>query len=355
MMGQGRKPTRLLVALTLALVVAGCTASGSQPSTAGAPAAGAPPAKETLRVAWAPSLTIAPMYVALDRGYWQEQGIEFRLEQVQSAADSIAFLANGQLDASFGAIAVALYNAVNQGLNVRVIAPASYERSDRATAVLVRKELWDSGAVRSVADLRGRRVYTVAPGSGAAYVRIKALEKAGLRDQDIELVSLALPDAPAAMSNAAIDAGNFPEPWSTRMLLEGLAVVLDPAPAPGTLVTTIMAGEHLRRDRVDVGRRFMLGYLKGVRDLQTREQILSDDTVEILARWLGLSPELIRQLQSIPRWDPNLHIDVENLMDQQRVHIAARAASYTEPLPVDRLVDTSLADYAVQQLGRYPQ
>ena len=39
-------------------------------------------------------------------------------------------------------------------------------------------------------------------------------------------------------------------------------------------------------------------------------------------------------------------------MDQQRVHMAAGAANYPEPLPPARLVDTSLAEYAVQQLGR---
>ena len=96
----------------------------------------------------------------------------------------------------------------------------------------------------------------------------------------------------------------------------------------------------------------MLGYLQAVRDLQTDEQIKSDATVEIFARWTGNQPELVRQLQFMPRFDPNLVIDVENLLDQQRVHIASRATTYTEPLPADRLIDTSLAEYALQQLGR---
>jgi hypothetical protein len=43
---------------------------------------------------------------------------------------------------------------------------------------------------------------------------------------------------------------------------------------------------------------------------------------------------------------------VDSLLDQQRVHIAERATTYTEPLSADRLIDTALADYALQQLGR---
>ena len=85
------------------------------------------------------------------------------MSRTESAADAIAFLATGQLDASFGAVAVALYNAINQGLNVRAAAPIAYDNPE----LLARKALWDSGAVRSIPDLRGRQFYSVAPASGS--------------------------------------------------------------------------------------------------------------------------------------------------------------------------------------------
>jgi ABC-type nitrate/sulfonate/bicarbonate transport system substrate-binding protein len=179
-----------------------------------------------------------------------------------------------------------------------------------------------------------------------------ALDRGGLKPDDVESVSLQLPDAPLAMANGQIDAGNFPDPWATRMLLEGTVVPVDPGPMPETFVTAIMAGDRLRRERLEVGRRFLLGYLKAVRDLQTDEQLFSEATLETLGRWTGLKPEVIRELRFLPRWDPNLVIDVDNLLDQQRVHIASGATTYTDPLPASRLVDTSLADYALQQLGR---
>jgi len=115
--------------------------AGSAAAAPGSPAAAgatARPAPEAVTVSWVNSLTIAPFFVAADRGYFEEQGIDLKLEQVQSAADAIAFLATGQLDASFGAVAVALYNAINQGLNVRVAAPIAYDNPE----LLVRKALW---------------------------------------------------------------------------------------------------------------------------------------------------------------------------------------------------------------------
>src|SRR5262245_57709191 len=175
-------PVQLTVALALLVAALGaCTsapepsraaapaASGAAPSAAGsqpaapAPAAQAPstpPAVETVKMSYVNALDNAPLFVGVDRGYWQEQGVELELTPVQSSADAIAFLANGQLDTAMGSIAVPLFNAVNQGMDVRIIAPVAYSYR---TAVLVRKDLYDSAAVRSVADLKGKRIFSVAP------------------------------------------------------------------------------------------------------------------------------------------------------------------------------------------------
>ncbi|HLI29094.1 MAG TPA: ABC transporter substrate-binding protein [Chloroflexota bacterium] len=341
----------------------GCTGAGSagrgsspQPAAAERPAQASatpspPMSLRPVKLSYVNALDQAPLFWAIDRGYFEAQGIELQTEPVQSAADAIAFLANGQLDVAMGAIAVPLFNAVYQGLDVRIIAPVAYVARN---AVLVRKDLWDSGVVRSVADFRGRRVYSVAPGSGAVYIRTQVLENAGLRPEDVEAITMPLQDAPLAMANRQIDGGVFSDPWATRMLLEGSAVALDPGPLPERLSIVLMAGSRLREAEPELGRRFLLAYLRAVRELQTDEQLKSDAATAVFARWTGNQPELVRQLQYLPRFEPNFVIDTDSLLDQQRVHIASRATTYTDPLPAERLIDTRLADYAVAQLGRWP-
>src|SRR4051794_32332047 len=233
--------------------------SAAAPAPVAAPAS--PPPIQRVKMSYVNALDNAPLFVGLDRGYWLEQGVELDTEALQSAADAIAFLANGQLDAAMGSIAVPLYNAVNQGMDVRIIAPVAYARP---VPVFVRKELYDSGAVRTVADLRGRRVFSVAPGSGANYARIKWQENAGLRTEDVDLVNMPLPDAPLAMMNGQLDGGTFSDPWATRILREGSAIPLDPGPMTDRFSIVIMAGTHLRRDDVALGRRYLLGYLKAI-------------------------------------------------------------------------------------------
>jgi NitT/TauT family transport system substrate-binding protein len=334
---------------------ASSAAGGEEAQARGATSGQAPtaatgrPAPEAVTVSWVNSLTIAPFFVAADRGYFQEQGVELKLEQVQSAADAIAFLATGQLDASFGAVAVALYNAINQGLNVRVATPIAYDNPE----LLVRKALWDSGAVRSIPDLRGRVFYSVAPGSGVAYFHLKTLQLNGMRDDEVGHLSVALPDAPLALTNGAIDAMFLPEPWHTRVLESELAVVLAERPLPSEVLSiTAMAGDRLLRERTDLGGRWATALLKGIRDMQTPDQIMSDDTIAIMARWTGNQPDVLRKMRHLPRWDPNYRIDAESLLDQQRVHMASGAIAYTQPLGIDQIVNAQLAEFAVQQLGR---
>ena len=345
-----------VVWLSLLMVAAGGCAPATESSRAVPAQTNAPttelaaPALQPVKVSYVKALDQAPLFVGIDRGYWHAQGIDIQAEPVQSAADAIAFLANGELDLTVGLVAVPFFNAIQRGLDVRIIAPVAYVP---LWTVLVRKDLWDSGTVRALGDLHGRRIYSVAPGSGANYARLKWQEAAGVRSEDVETINMPLPDTLLAMANGQLDAGSsFSEPWSTRMLLDGTAVVLDSGPPIERLSVTLMAGPRLRHEQPELGRRFMLGFLQAVRDLQTDEQLKSDATVDILARWTGQPPELVRELRYLPRFDPNQLLDVDSVLDQQRVHIAAGATTYTEPLPADRLIDTQFTEYAVQQLGR---
>src|SRR5581483_2910280 len=160
------------------------------------------------------------------------------------------------------------------------------------------------------------------------------------------------PNAPLALSNGAIDAMFLPEPWHTRVLDAELAVVLAERPLGGEVLSiTAMAGDRLLRERADLGGRWATALLKGIRDMQTPEQIMSDETIAIMARWTGNPPELLRKMRHLPRFDPNYAVDAESLLDQQRVHMASGAIAYSQPLSIDQIVDTRLAEYAVQQLG----
>src|SRR2546422_282572 len=92
-------------------------------------------------------------------GQRQRLGLDVEDTRFDSPAGMLVPLAANQLDVVSGALAAGLYNAFARDIDVRVVA-------DRVTlapgygyqALVVRQDLWESGAVRTLADLPGFQV-----------------------------------------------------------------------------------------------------------------------------------------------------------------------------------------------------
>src|SRR2546421_12694330 len=103
---------RLSLVLVLSLLAIACQPGASpSPSAADrppasearpAPAAAQPVAATTLSSGVLGSLVDLPVYIALDRGYFKEEGLELNLAEFNSAADMIPLLATDQLHIGAG-------------------------------------------------------------------------------------------------------------------------------------------------------------------------------------------------------------------------------------------------------------
>ena len=202
------------------------------PTAAAAPAAGG--ALEVLKVGDVRVLNGGGLYVAVEKGYFREVGLDVRLENLTGGADAVPFLATGELDLALGNVSVGLFNAFDRGADVKIIAPGGIlPLQDSPLPLIVRKDLIDSGAVRTPADLKGRRVATNTRGGSVEYVLSKVLEGAGRGIADVEVLTLPFPDMPAALSNSSIDAAIPAEPQATRAVNLGVGVPLVKEIAPG--------------------------------------------------------------------------------------------------------------------------
>jgi sulfonate transport system substrate-binding protein len=82
--------------------------------------------------------------------------------------------------------------------------------AQKGEAILVQKD----SPLNSVAELKGKKV-AVAKGSNAHYLLVKALEKAGVKYEDITPVYLAPADARAAFETGAVDAWSIWDPYQS--------------------------------------------------------------------------------------------------------------------------------------------
>ena len=130
----------------------------------------------------------APIFIGVEKGFFKEFGIEPELVYFQAAQPIATALAAGQLDVGATGLTAALYNIVLGGEQLWIVADKGREWPGYPlTGIVVQNELWDSGAIRSVKDLKGKRIGITTLGSTFHFHLGNILEKAGLKLADVRV------------------------------------------------------------------------------------------------------------------------------------------------------------------------
>lgn len=320
----------------------------------------APARAETVRAGAVFALLDAPAMVALERGYFRDVGIELDMQQFASIVNMIPLLSAGHLDVAFsGVTSAAFFNALAQGIPLRIVANQGVARplsGDRTYyAVVVREQLVRSGAVRRVRDLRGRRVNVVARGSLGQLMVSVALNQDGISLDEVQQEYLGFPEAMAALQSGALDGGWLVEPFITFGRQQGTIRVLASGEllAPGREIADVLFSAAFAA-REETARRFMVAYLRGVRDyVRAFFDFRSDPrpVAEALARRLPVRvPELYARM-GMPYVDPNGEVNVDDLRAQQEWYVAQ--SQVTRAVDIRQAVDDRFARHAVSVLGRW--
>lgn len=310
---------------------------------------------EKLVVAYVPIMKFATLFVAADRGIFKKYGLDVKIERVNSGTELIAFLTQGTTDIGGIAIVASNWNAWNQGIDLRIIAPGALEpMKNSPTKLLVRKDLLDSGKVKDVAQLKGLIVGVAGgPGSGGEYLASKALERGKLRITDVQLVSIGNADMPAAFENKSIDAGILGSPYAEQIIAAGNAVSLAEDLTPGAMTVAFVASNKLIKERPEVAKRFALALTEAARMMQGDAYLAPENVAAYLAYVNTTEKALQTGVPVI--YDPNQKISIDWLADIERVHRENKRVEYTQPLDLAKVVDTSFMDWALSIVGEYKQ
>lgn len=339
---------------------AAAQAATAAPAQAAAPAAPAnPPPAETVRMGCIAGTSDAGLYIAEEKGYFREFGITRDCTNFASATEMVAPLSTGQLDVAGGAPSAGLGNALTRGLTLKIVADKGSTPPGLGYAgLLIRKELWDSGAVRGPADFRGRRLAINTTAGSSMEASLDLLFRAnGLNVSDVDLVSLPFGDMPAALSNSSVDI-SFPiEPFVVISAENNWGALWERQDQwyPVGQIAVLMYGREFADGRLDAARRFMAGYLKGLRDYNDAfvkgDQTKRAEVIDILIRNTPLKERALYDKMSMPGLDPNGKVSLEALQQDQEYYL--RSGKQQQAIDYKQVVDSSFAEWAVQQLGPY--
>jgi NitT/TauT family transport system substrate-binding protein len=243
----------------------------------------------------------AVLFLGVEKGYFQEFGIEPELVYFQAAQPIAVALASGDIPVGATGLTAGLFNIVAGGVHIWIVADKGREwPNHNLTALVVRKDLYDSG-VRSMRDLKGKKIGVTQIGSTFHYNVGRYLEKEGLAPGDVELVPLqALSALNDALTAKRVDAVATAEPFVSRLESTGAGVTLiqtgDVFPWQ---IATVLFSDRFARDRAQAVA-FMKGYVKASRHyfdavLTGKRGPDYDEVVAITAKYTGATPDLIRK------------------------------------------------------------
>ena len=298
----------------------------------------------------------APIFVGVEKGFFKEFGIEPELVFFQAAAPIATALAAGQVEVGATGLTAALYNIVLQGEKLWVVADKGREWPGYPlVGIVVQKELWNKGEVRSVKDLKGRRIGLTTLGSTFHFHLGNILEKEGLKLADVKVIPLqAMPSTVEALKGKQVEAIMVPQPFPGTTEAQGFGKILAWA---GDLypwqIATVFYAKGFAADR-EKAMDFMKGYVKASRYyhdavlVQKDGQIVPgrnyEEVVQITAKHTGAKPEIIRI--GFPYQDRNGRLLVPDIEKQMKWWV--EHGFMKSLIPLKEIVDTSFIEAAIQ-------
>lgn len=185
--------------------------------------------KNTVIMAGNPFVGMAPIYVAMEKGFFQECGLEFSLVNFDDSSASCSALISGKADAAYST------------LDAAIIAESSFDENKMKIISVVDESAGADGIlatndIAGIADLKGKNV-GVTLNQTSHYLLLQALEKEGLTDADVNLVDMTASDAGVSFISGGLDAAVTWEPYLSNAVNSGAGKLLfSSADAPGSIM-----------------------------------------------------------------------------------------------------------------------
>ncbi|MEK6256394.1 MAG: ABC transporter substrate-binding protein [Chloroflexota bacterium] len=323
-----KKITVLLIIVLIALLLQGC---GGQKTPA------EPTEPDHIVVHILPYIGYAPLYIAEELGYFDEENLDVEFLEIRSIPEQVASMVLGELDVAAPFMSAGLFPGIASA-NIRIVAEKGHVPvSGCPASVLVARQGLD---LQGPEDLAGLTV-SYSEFSIEQLFMEKLLARAGLTLDDINTINTSFtPDEMAGLSEGTIDLSNFAEPWTSRANQSGITETWMEYGEiiPDFQFAFLMFGPSILEDNPDIGFRFMRAYQKGVEQYNLGA---TEENTPLLAEFTGLDLEVVQNI-CWPTFRADLSVNADSISEFQ--DWAFENGMVDELVNVDDLIDTQFVD-----------
>jgi NitT/TauT family transport system substrate-binding protein len=217
-----------------------------------------------------------PFYGAAKRQLYSSTAVE--ITTFSSLYDADRAFSQGRIDA----VGTTLFDALrlaDEGTPLKIVMVTDY--SNGADGIVARQ------GIASVAELKGKRV-AVEIGAINHFVLLRALDRAGLQERDLDVVNLSVEEGAKALTQGKVDAAALWEPFLSQQVSAGGAHTLfTSSEIPGEVIDVLVVRSDLAEQRPADVANLVGGWEQALRIVQQQPQAMMGD----MAQAMNTTPE----------------------------------------------------------------
>ncbi len=232
--------------------------------------------KEPLKI----SINVWPGYahafIAQEKGYFEKNNVSVELLLKDNISASTELYRNGDADGLYNVFPdILMLNA--EGIATKVVYIADY--SDTGDEIIGKPEF------DSLTDLAHKKVSFEGVNSFSHIFVLRAMLKAGVDENDIQLANIPAMDVLTALEEGKIEAGHTWEPITSQATEKGYKILAKAGDVPGIIIDLLAFHEKIIRERPDDVRAIVQSMLEAKDFLDSNR----DEALAIMAKSLGMS------------------------------------------------------------------
>ena len=284
----------------------------------------------TLVVGVVPSANVAPIYLGVEKGFFEERGITLDLQPAQGFAANVASVSNGETDIGFGTT-VPIVGAIANGVPIKLIAHSDVlgdgEGEDNSGLFVP-----PGSNIEGLADLEGKTVAVNALANVFDVGLKAAMIEEGADPNSVEFLEVALPDMVAALDTKRVDAAAMGEPFVTLSGNAGNTELFKPF-TTGFDVGAPIASYFVSDEWADENGDLLEDFVAALEESSEYAAENPDEARAMMETYTEIPPEVLEQV-ALGKYESSVDLD----MLQHVVDLMVLTETIPESVPADSLV-----------------
>ena len=278
-----------------------------------------------------------PAFVALDKGYYREEGLNVEITGAFKAGpEEMSAFSSHSLDTGYVGEAPIITAQANKVADVRIVAQANKEGS----ALVAAKD----SPIKGIGDLRGKVVAIPGHATIQDVLLRMALKRSGINPAELTIMVLKPPEMISALNSQGIDAFIAWEPYPSKAVTGGTGkVILESGSIWQDHPCCALIVDRVLLKNREMVKRLIRAHLKAVRFIRDNE----GEAGNIGVKYTGMDEVTVREAMKRIKFDP-----LPSRQDKKEFIEFLRELGYitieNSDIFIDELMDVSLLNEVIR-------